>query len=248
MLAPQALLRLIISRLLPQANPDNPNSDASVRGGRYGEFYTLPLVRKAHLLADEGSLFVANNAGVGVATSATPTAFSDTAPLLTIFNTDVPTNPSYKRIYLDMLRLIVTAAGTAGTDFQIQIKLDNANRYASGGTVLTPISPNMDITPGSIAQVRYLPVATAASVNARTVVGIATLLNKMNPAPIPIGATIVANFGGVEATNPVSATQSSSSVVPPIIIGPQQCALINFQILSQSAATSLSPELSWWER
>lgn len=236
-----------ISRVLPQAESDN--DPGKVRLARYGELITVGAVRKQAALADEGSYFVANNAGTGVATAAAPTAFSDTAPFLSIFNTDSYSNPNYKRIHLDIAKFIVTAAGTAGTGLAIQIKLDNTNRYSSAGTQLFPTSPNMDVPKSaSVADVRFLPTNVAVGTSGRTVVGRQDVLVGTT-ANLVVGLTGIANFGGVEAVGQLSAAGvASCTAFPPVIIGPQQCCVINFLIPAQSAASSWTPEIGWWER
>src|SRR6266849_148775 len=108
----------LVSRALPQPTVDGIEGEQ--RLGRYREAMVMPLVPKLHALADEGSYFVANNSGTGVATTATPTAFSDTAPLFTINNVDTAQNAANKRICLDWMRITQTVAGTAGVDLRLR--------------------------------------------------------------------------------------------------------------------------------
>src|SRR5216683_5683378 len=115
MLAPSALVRGIVSRMLPQVNPDTPQVDAPLRIARYGEQYTVPLVRKQHGLADEGTFFGVNNNAQSGILSSPATGFVATTPCMVVFNTDVATNPNYKRIYLDSLMLNTTVVGSAGS-------------------------------------------------------------------------------------------------------------------------------------
>src|ERR1041384_6542634 len=137
----EAFLKGWVSRMLPQAEQDN--DPGIVRLGRFGDVWTIGAVRKQHALADEGSYFVANNSGTGVATAAAPTAFSDTAPLLTINNSDTAGNQNSKRIHLDWIRLTQTAVGTAGVDLRLRGILDTTT--PSAGTPLTPVCPNSDV-------------------------------------------------------------------------------------------------------
>src|SRR5438132_1803253 len=117
----EAFLKGWVSRMLPQAEQDN--DPGIVRLGRFGDVWTIGGVRKQHGLADEGSYFVANNGGTGAATSATPTSFVDTAPILAIYNQDSAGNQNSKRLHLDWIRLTQTAAGTAGVNFRVQVKI-----------------------------------------------------------------------------------------------------------------------------
>ena len=246
-LSPQALVRGVVARLLPTANVDSQNNDVAVRLGRYGEVAVNNLVGRLHNLADEGSYFVANNAGTGVATAAAPTAFSDTAPLLNIFNK--ASAASGTRIYLDYFRMAETAAGTAGTGVQFLIKLDTKNDYSSGGTQITPVSPNIDISPASLADVRFLPTNVAVSGTARTV-AFGTVFAGAT-APIAVGSQAAVTFGSQDGVPSVviSGTTGVGNIpFPPIIIGPGESAIIEFLILSQSAASSWTPDVGWWER
>lgn len=240
--------RGVVSRALPQAAYDNIT--ATQRLGRYQEEYVIPIVRKQHALADEGTYFTTNNAQAGLATAAAPTTFSATNPFLLIYNSDSPSNPAYRRIYLDFATLIATAAGTAGASVQAAVTIDSTNRYSSGGTNLTAniVSPNMDIgARSSVANVYAGNItASAASAAARTTVG-----NRFLKTGIPVvGDQYCVNFGAVENLFSIATatlTFSSQSVAP-CIIGPGQSALVHLWLPTQSAASSFIPELAWWER
>lgn len=238
----------LVSRGQPQ--PANDGLEREQRFGRFGEAYAVNLVPTKHAVADEGAYFTVNNAQTGIATPAAPTAFSATAPFLLIYNTDSPSNPAYKRIYWDYALLVATAAGTAGASVQFAITLDNGNRYSSGGTNLTNniTNPNMDVGASrSVAQVYAGAItAAAASASARTAVG-----NRFWKGAIPvIGDTYVAQFGGVDAPHflGISTILTSLQNLPPVIIGPNQSALLHLWLPSQSAASSYAPELGWTER
>src|SRR4051812_25515395 len=91
-------------RALPTPVPDGIQQQL-LRGGRYREQYVLSAIRKQYLLGDEGTYFVANNSGTGVATVAAPTAFSDTAPMFTLHNTSGSGDQNVaRRVYIDWIR------------------------------------------------------------------------------------------------------------------------------------------------
>jgi hypothetical protein len=232
-----AAAQRLVDGAAPQAGP---------RMGRYGENFVLPLVPTKHLLADEGAYFVTNNAQTGIATAAAPTSFSDTNPFLLIFNTD---QPGGKRIYLDYALLLATAAGTNGTNVQAAVRVDQTNRYTSGGTSLTAniVNVNADDGSKSIAQVTAGNITAVAATNAvRTLVG-----NRFLSGAIPVaGDQYTLNFGGVDGpgTVGISTIKKDTQNLPPVIIGPQECCLIHLWLASQSAASSYAPELGWWER
>lgn len=243
------LMKLVTSRQQPQAN--NDNSLGAVRGGRYGETYGIPVVRKQHALADEGAYFVCHNSGTGAATTATPTAFSDTAPMFTLNNVDTPTNLDAKRIHLDWLRLTETAAGTAGVDLRLRAVLDST--VPTGGTLLTPVNPNMDVPQrASVGLGRLLPTGTTQTGNSRVVVGTHVVL--ATSAAIPALSEIYITFGGTEGVYQAVTAAAAGNIYragyswPPVVIGPQQTFILEFLITSQSAASSWTVEAGWWER
>ena len=244
------LLRAMVSRNQPQSQLDK--QEDTLRAGRYQELYILPAVRKSHVLADEGSYYVANNLGAGLATVAAPTAFSDLAPLLTIENQDLPSNSNNKRIHLDWIRLTQTAAGTGATDLRLRGVLDYTS--PSGGTALTPLSPNSDLPKSdTIAVVRLLPVGVAQSGKSRVIVGTQVAIPTQT-APLAALSEVFINFGGVEGAMPLYDNAAGTAIVnrvlqwPPVIIGPGSCFMLEFLLTAQSVASSWTAELGWWER
>ena len=257
-LSPQALIKGLVSRILPTINPDSSNSDVALRQASYGEIYSQPLVRKAHNLADEGSYFLFNNGQAGI-TPPLGTAFSATAPALLIYNN------STLRAYLDYINLmnlvaVTCTAGTAGQlDLNAAIVIDNGNRYASGGSALTaPISPNMASSASAATVSAYFGAitATAATTAARTVIG----QRMVRPLPVAGAMTVVGdnflfNFGGVENAAAGSITVANANVIPvpcpPLILGPNQCALLYLwwaALTPAGGAAGFLPELGFWLR
>lgn len=234
-------------KILPLPFPET--NDIPARGGRYGEIYTQNLIPTKHLLADEGSYFITNNAQTGLATAAAPTTFSATNPFLLIYNGDTVGNPNAKSIYLDYALLLATAAGTAGTNVQFAVTVDTTNRYSSAGTNITSniVSPNTSLGVKSVASVYAGNItATAASPAVRTIIG-----NRFMKGAIPVvGDQYTIQFGGVDAPTflGISTILLSTQNVAPIILGPGSSALIHIWLGSQSGASSYAPELAWWER
>lgn len=246
----EAFLKGWVSRMLPQAETDN--DPGIMRLGRYGDVWTIGAVRKQHGLADEGSYFVGNNSGTGVATTATPTAFSDTAPMVTIYNSDTAGNQNAKRIHLDWMRITQTAVGTAGTDLRLRGILDNT--APSGGTLLTVMNPNSDVSArASIAQARLFPTGITQTGASRVVIGTLQVI-PTKTAPMTVLDEVFLNFGGVETAYPNYNIAASANVhklgwpVPPIVIGPGQSFMLEHLITAQSAASSWTVEAGWWER
>ena len=247
----------LVSRLLPQKRPDNTESGPA-RFSPYGEQYMVPAVRKQHVLADEGSYFVCNNASVTGILSSAATGFVATTPSLIVYNNGAIGG---KRIYLDYLRLVTTVVGSAASALarvEGAIWIDNTNRYASGGTELTANTrcPNMDADNTSIAKVYFGAItAGAATASARCVEPLITFRSTVSATVADVvGETKLINFGGVEAMLNGSITVANNNnipvSVPPVIIGPQQSALIyTWQAVGgTNVAATYAPNLAWWER
>jgi hypothetical protein len=265
-MATEILIKGIPSRILPQMQADNQREGIPPRFDRFGGVFTQPRVRKSHLLADEGSYFVANSAQTGLATSLLGTTFSQTSlsPFLVIQNTD---SVGGKRIYVDYIDLVTTAAGVAAaglTFIALAITSDSTLRYSSASTIngsstsgALIVSPNQDIsTAKSVAQIFAGPIIlTAASSAARQICGQRTLRPTASAtAADVIGEEKILNFGGVEggmyatyAT--LTAINSSEKPLPPFIIGPQQSGILHLWSPGAALTTGISfaPEIGWWE-
>jgi hypothetical protein len=261
MLAPSALIRGLVARALPSANADSPNVDVGSRFGRYGESAVLSVVRKQHLLADEGSYFITNNNAQSGILGSPATGFVATTPIMTVFNTDLATNPNAKRIYLDGLWLMTTVVGSAASalvNLQGALYLDTGSRYTSGGAVLTNniVNPNMDSAAKSIAQVQFGAItAPAATAAARAISPFRIIRPAVSGTVLDvIGEVKWFNFGGVEGMLSGSMVAANANFIPipmpPVILGPQQSAILYLwqNVGATNVAATYAPELSWWER
>lgn len=235
------------------------------RASRYGEQTVVPMVRKQHALADEGSYFTANNGQTAI-TGQALAAVDLTKPSLVIDNTDSPTNPAAKRIYIDYLTMLAGATAysnsTSNTITFAHIALDTINRYSSGGTELAINNPNGDYPQkASVARV-YAGALTLATAKALRHLSGYRLMR------LPVSATAMSlanvdrwfcNFGGVENAGDqhvqASATLEATAVArnigfPPVVIGPGQSFLFYITNISNSGATggTLHYDCGWWER
>ena len=252
MLSPQALVRGLVARALPVFNADNQNTDVALRQWPYGELATQPLIRKAHALADEGSYFVTNNAQAGIAPTY-GTAFSATAPFIVIQNI------GSLRCYLDYIALVAIAAGASTTTagyIAAAVVVDNILRYTSGGTALAAaVNPNM-LSPNNVGINAYCGAITAAAASgaARTICGVRNLRPSVSATVINVvGDMNLLNFGGVEG-GAGSITIANANIMPqtfpPVIIGPQQSALIYlwFPVMTAPSAATFAPEIGFFVR
>jgi len=254
-LSPQALIKGLVARLLPPPNADSNNNDVALRQGRYGEAIVLAGMRKQHLLADEGSYFVAHNNQTGV-TITTTAAFADVSPFLVITNNE----PSGgKRLYLDYFNMVTTTAGSAAsglTTIQAVVRVDATNRYTSGGTALTVVNPNGDdVTAARVTAFAGQVVAPAASGSVRTVAGLRTLRPCVSATVADVvGEMKMLNFGGVEGGSAGTITVGSANIVPvslpPVVVAPGGSALIHvfYAASGTPVAAAYTAELGFWMR
>jgi hypothetical protein len=218
------------------------------RLSRYGEVHTLPYGKPLYGPADEGRYMVLRNAtpGTGIAGHAAPTTIDDTKPLLYLRND--ATVAEGKRIYLDYIKLDVTAAGTNATDLGFQHILD-VRAAPSAGTQLTAVNANGDSSeaPSLTAWLGAAVVAAASTSVRRLAHGLARLV-------IPVvGDTYRFDFGaGSQAMGSMidAGTAIANIVIPvhPIVIAPGQSYLLHQRSSAQSGAHSFEFECGFWVR
>ena len=222
----------------------------------YRNQVTQPSLAKMANLLDEGCYFVANSGQAGLAMAAGPGLVA-TAPFLLVVNNNPVSAP--KTIWLDYLNLTNTVAGSAASGLTFLAAtaiIDSGNRYSSAGTQLTPVNPNMNSAAASLGLVYAgAPVATAASGNARTVIG----QRNVRPAVSGTAATVVGddimfNFGGIEGETAGNIVVANPNLIPvacpAIAIGPQQSALIYlyYAAATTPVAAQFAAEFGYWER
>ena len=246
------------ARAIPSPQSDQKAPVTNVRGGRYGEQYVLPLISTKHLLADEGSYFIATNPTPGTALAYNvQAAFSDTVPLMYIQNNDSKANPLAKRMYLDYIKLICAVAPASSTGARFAVKTDPALRALSTNntTAITPTSPNSDMAAQSVCSINVQSSATASALSASS--ASARLVANASMGGIPVvGDELVLVCGTVDpgAYPGLTAAQATCagrkvSCLPPIVLGPNS-ALTLYAWFPGNAATGLSCEfeVGWWER
>lgn len=227
-----------------------------LRLGPTGELFSLNLSDPA-ALGYEAAVFAATNPTWGTAltlSAAARTTFSATEALLLMRNTssDAVTG---KCIIPLAIRLTIVGTNTAGTNVHFGIILDNANRYSSGGTLLTASNVRSDNNDAAVAQVYVGNVTAAAAVSPRQI-------GRWNPktaaAPaMALGDEFVFAFGSFD-TGPGSASgvttgTAASKVcmaVPPVVIAPgsNHSMLLHYWSASQSGAPTAEVTVVWAER
>lgn len=242
-----------------RAQPSKVADDTQiqVRLSQYGDQSVVPLTAGTYGIADEGAYMTATNATIGTGIiHALTTAFSATAALFCLRNTDAEGG---QRIYLDYVRLTTGAtaiAMTAATSIEAAVTIDNTNRYSSGGTSITPANVNMDSSRATIAQINFgAVVLTAASGSVRQVAR-AAVPRRAAPALVT-GDQIMFNFGQMDAPGigvagaaaPATAAANFYVPMPPVVIGGGDS--LNFHLWYPAGATTAPTyefDIGWWER
>lgn len=197
---------------------------------------------------DSGSYFTANNGATGVATTATPTSYSDTAPFFTIQNNNA--NNTGRSLYLDYIRGYVTAAGTAGVACLIKLELDHI--VPTGGTLLVPNGTNgNDPYVSSGAVIRILPTGIAATANMRLLVGNQVVIPTQG-AVFTVNSEFNLKFGSLEGFGSpqwlvAQQADRTFTTMPPVVVPPGWCLQVPFILTSQSAASSWAFEFGYVE-
>ena len=237
----------VVGRALPGINQDN--TQAPVRLGRYGEQVVQAITgSKLDGLANEGSYFTATNATLGTPLTGTaaPTAFSATVALMALVNN---ASAGGKRIHLDWILLSPKAAGTNGTNFSFAMSGDKTVRYASGGTAITPVNPNLDSDAATVAQL-YVGAVTASAAS--------TSVRRLNHGTLRtvikvIGDQYLFTFGSSVPALPGMPLEGTLQAAihtpcPPVILGPGHSFLLHELAASQSVAATWEFSMGWWER
>lgn len=235
-----------VSRVLPGTRLIDGSIDTeSPRRSGYGEDYVLPF--SVRVAADEGSYFIARNAtpGTGVAGHAAPTTHDTAKPYVLLIN-----GAGGARVYLDYLKLLVTAAGSSGTLNYATHTVDKNRTPGSGGADLTIVNVNLQSArSASLSNARIGAVVPSESntadarivahQRARTVIPVVgdTLLFNFGGAPIPSGAVMA---GTTELDRIIHC--------PPIVLGPGDSYHLVLWRASQSGAASYECEVGFWNR
>lgn len=222
-----------------------------MRAGAYGEPFVQNIMSPMAVLADEGTYQIATSPtpGTGIA-HAINTGVSETAGnFIYLKNNDSQGNDRYKRIYLNYIRLITTVVPAAGISGHFFIKVDNKDRYTSGGTQLSPTNVNMDTGVGTVSQLWAGALTTTApSPSARLIAR--GVLRSVIPV---VNDEFIISSSFIEATGAclLGGVIAQRMIVPvvPIILGPQNNMCLQLWFPSNAVtAPSFEVEMGWYER
>jgi hypothetical protein len=242
--------------LTADANPEN--QEVPLRLSRRGEAFVENLWNGMQTTSQEGSYFIAATATPGTGLTASPatgTTFVDTQAILAIDNLDIPPylGGQAKRVILDFIAILITAAGTATTSVHVAHRIDGQNRGSAGtqlgATGVNPRASNSDVGSSSIARVLFgNPTVVAASPNVRN------MGRNVLRGQIPVVNDLyVIKFGSAEmAAGGVSIGAATASAITvfaaPIIIGPGHSYVLNEWAPARTAAYSAECVVGYVER
>lgn len=214
-------------------------------------FLKLGPSAKNYIPADQGNYYTFTNPtpGTGIISTAQGT-LADTAPLLIIKNN----NPvaSGVNVYLDYLKLVVSVVGIGFTAPFVALKIDRSQtvtRYTSGGSQITPQnvnagSPNQN----GNSQVFFGAITAAAA-------GSAALLasHRTKGAIEVVLDSFTFDFGAPEQQPQNGLVDNGSTQshglfnFPPVVLAPQQHALLHYWGASMSTGTTFFVNGGYWE-
>ena len=237
-----------VSRALPGTRLTDGSLDTeSARISGYGEPYVLPF--SPRLAADEGGYFLARNATPGTAQAghAAPTTHDTAKPFVMLKN---GAEAGGSRVYLDYLKLLVTAAGTAGTLNYATHTIDKSRTPGTGGVALTVVNVNLQSTRSTVLSSALAgPIVPGESNSGEARI----VAHQRARTVIPVvGDLLLFNFGG--AAIPSGAVMAGTTELervihcPPIVLGPGDSYHLVLWRASQSAAASYEVEIGFWER
>jgi hypothetical protein len=222
----------------------------SARSTRFGEPITSPLGSKLYGYLDEGSYALATNPtmGTGIAGIAASTSYDAAEHLLLIRNTHAT-----KRLYLDFIDLVVTAAGAAGTTTGFTMVGDKGTtRYTSGGSTITPVNPNMDgSNPGSDVTIKFgALVTTAASADVRPLGDflVRTVIKVVGDSYRFTFGDTKAEWGCAGASLDGTTSAKITIPCPGVVLGENDQFLLSDWAASQTGASSYQLRMGFWFR
>lgn len=203
--------------------------------------------RSFHSLAAQGALFVAQTPTPGTGVTLTPaagTTFSDTNAIVGVNN--ISTSRDLIPLWL---KLIITAAGTAGTDSHVASRLDLGVRCTVGsGTQLTGKNINPAFSAADPAGAVFVLPTVAAATGSLINCGRAEVRKAAAPGYI-VGDTILFLFGAIEMieAQAMTATTAIDRIVhlPGVFIPAGWAWVLNEWMTGRSVAQSAEVEFGY---
>lgn len=247
----EMLLRLRISRRLPQADLDGNREGEPARGNRYGEQMCSLSTPGLQNLADDGIFFTTQNPTPGTALAAPVAAsFADTSAFFHIVNLADVNDPLSKAIYLSKLKQSFTVAPATATGLRYLVRLDKAPRTPTAGSAIlvgqggSPGAAAVGPLVGqSIARIFSFTGGAQMTMPAVTTEGRVVATGGIDGIPV-VGGERTIVFGGADVISTAQCSRAN-----PVVISPGWAATIHVWFPGNATTgASEEPELSWWER
>ncbi len=178
--------------------------------------------------------FVSNSVVTGVASLATATAYSETVGNINIHNSARTSAGENHIVIPRMIQLTALAVNTGANLSYLHFYIDNATRWSSGGTELTPNTTSFDeasefsdFTPKATVHVGDLTLSAATEDEKK----IKTV--QANIVIMAIGDVINIWFGAGPGSDAIG-EEVSNIIVPPVFLGRNQNLSIHWSAASQS--------------
>lgn len=232
------------------ANTNFPNLNASKVASVWGS--------SSQALLDEGVLYVATNPTVGTPIATTTSVVdagnagatsAQTRPVAILLNNNPASTANPINLYPLTWNWLVSQVPTSATSWQLALWLEplGSQAYTSGGSVITPVALNQNVSTPSRAQI-YFGAITAAATTAN---GKLLARRQINPAvPVTLDQWMFL-FGAQSGSDQVAGGAGAKNLVvglPSIVVPPQYALKVGMWGAANAAAPSWEFELTYAER
>ena len=209
--------------------------------------------------ADEGGYFVATNPAVGTGITGTicvddaatgSSTHAQFAPFVLLYNTQLASNPNAYSIYLRFMKFMILTAPASASIWRYSLRMDSVNRWASGGSLITPVNINPNSSRSTIANLNVGALVPTAlpSANARLVGS-----GYLDSAIPVIGDQYLIRFGNsvmpMDQLSGGTVAKNMCYNAPPVVIPPGWSLAFEWWGTSNAATAIVSEfEMAWVER
>lgn len=212
-----------------------------------------------HTMLDEGGIFVATNPTVGTAIAMTSSVVDDAAtassthaqfaPAAILYNNASENSSTAVTIYPRCFTLGVVQVPTSATNWKFALRLDNLNRYSSGGSAITPVNPNPNSGQGTNAKLYFgALVPTALPSSSSRLVAHGSLTSAIPVAGDQYVIAFGSSYSGMDMLSGGTAAKNLTMTVPPVAIPPGWSLSLELWGTSNAAAASFEFNFAWDER
>jgi hypothetical protein len=215
--------------------PTNEGGLTYPRSSQFGEPIMQSLYgARTPMVAREGTRFIVTNVPGTPIADGNASGFVTTTPALILVNNN-PTGGKW--IYPVRFKMTATATGVSSTNIDAQWYVDTGNRYTSGGTTLTPVNPNLNVSSTLTGAKAFFGALTAAAANAQRLIA----ADRLRTVIRVIGDEYLWEFGPSTQKSVGMATDGTAQVsktvnVVPVPLPPQSSLLLYVYGASQGTA------------